>query len=367
MKKISQVMMLAIAVLGLLSCQKRAEQEQAGEQNIAAMPVEVIEVQRMSISEKLTFTGQIEAVRKENLTPDVGGKIDKIYVEAGDSVREGQLLVELDTRAIRLQLDGAQAGLAAAEANYKDARINKERMERLSRENAVSDQQLEKILLAFEASEAQVQQARAALKLARYQLDVSLLKAPFSGIVASQNAEVGDVINPMIGGMGAAGGVLTLMDFSRMNILVDVSHQDIVQLKKGQPAVLKLSAFPEKEFFGKVSIINFAADPITRKFKVEIQFPNPDGILRPNTFGEVIIDVSSHDNALVIPQTAVLENSFVFVVKNNQAVLTAVKIGLQNTSQVEVLEGLADGDRVIIRGNYGLEDGSPVSVKEEQK
>ncbi|MBU4253442.1 MAG: efflux RND transporter periplasmic adaptor subunit [Acidobacteria bacterium] len=367
MKKLTQVMIVLMAVIGLLSCQPPAEKEQAAEQSIAAAPVWIVEVQRQSISEKLTFTGSIEAVRKMNITPDIGGKIDKIYVEEGDSVREGQLLMELDTRAIRLQLDQTQAGLAASEANYMDARINKERMERLSRENAVSDQQFEKILLAYEAAEAQVQQARAALKLVLHQLDVSILKAPFSGIVASKNAEVGDVINPMMGGLGAAGGVLILMDFSRVNILIDVSHQDIVRLKKGQPAVVKLSVYPEREFLGKVSIINFAADPITRKFRVEIQAPNPDGVLRPNSFGEVVIDVNSHDNALVIPQSAVLENSYVFVMKNNQAVRTAVKLGLQNTSQVEVLEGLTDGDRVIVRGNYGLEDGSPVIVKEEQK
>ncbi len=365
MKKLTQVMITAAAVLSLLSCQPSAEQ--GGEQSAAAAPVGVVEVQRQSISEKLTFTGQIEAVRKVNITPDVGGKIDKIYVEEGDFVREGQLLVELDTRAIRLQLDQAQAGLAASEANYKDALRNRERMERLSRENAVSDQQLEKILLAYEAAEAQVQQARAALKLARYQLDVSIMKAPFSGIVASKNAEVGDVINPMMGGMGAAGGVLSLMDFSRVNILVDVSHQDVVRLKKGQSAVVKLNAFPEKEFVGKVSIINSAADPVTRKFRIEILASNSDGILRPNTFGEVVIAVESHENALVIPQMAVLENSYVFIMKNNRAVRRAVSLGIQNTALVEVLEGLADGDLVIISGNYGLEDNSPVIVKEEER
>ena len=359
--------MFAVLFFGVMSCRPPVGKEGIGEQTETAAPVGAIEIQRRSISEKLTFTGMIEAAKKVNLTPDVGGKIYKIHVEEGDSVKEGQILVELDTRAIKLQLEQVQAGLAAAEANFKDALRNKERMERLSRENAVSDQQLEKILLAYDAADAQVQQSRAALKLIRHQLDVSILKAPFSGIVASKNAEVGDVFNPLMGGIGTASGVLSLMDYSSVNVLVDVPQQDVVRIKKGQAAVVKLSMFPGREFPGKVTIINSAAGSVTRKFRIEIQVPNPDRILRPNTFGEVTIAVDSHDNALVVPQMAVLDNSYVFVIKNDRAVLTPVRLGLQNASLVEILEGLNEGDRVIIEGNYGLEDGTLVIVKEDQK
>lgn len=347
----------------LFSCQPPGQEEDAqasGEDSFGAAPVKVYEVKRMRISEKLNYTGLIEAWKEISVSPDIGGKIVAIHVEEGDRVQDGQLLAEMDTRTIRLQLDQAAAGVAVAEANSKDAQRNKERMERLSQEKAVSEQQYEKIMLAFEAAEAQLQQATAAKNLADHQLDVSLMKAPFSGIIASKNAEVGDVFNPMMGGLG----VLTLVDFSRIKIAIDVSHQDIVRIKKGQSALLQVSAFPEKTFQGRVSVVNLAADSMTKKFKVEVLVNNPDLTLRPNTFGEVTFEVETHEDALTIPQKAVLENRFVFIAKGNTAEKREVVLGLQNSAMVEIVNGISEGDLVIIEGNYGLDDGTEIEIKE---
>jgi len=252
-----------------------------------------------------------------------------------------------------------------AEANKKDAQRNMERMERLKSEKAVSDQQYEKVKLAYEAAEAQLQQARAALNLAEHNLDVSLMKAPFSGVVASRNAEVGDVINPMMGGFSPSSGVLTLMDFSRVKIEIDASHRDIVRIKKGQPAQLRVTAFPDKAFQGRVAIVNLTADPLSKKFKVEVRIDNPDLILRPNTFGEVTLEVSTHEDALVIPQKSVLESKYVFLVgENNQAQRREVTLGLQNADLVEIVNGLKEGDLVVMEGNYSLEDGAKIDIQE---
>jgi len=365
MKNIMKVKILIPTLLGvfLFSCQPSdpaAESQVSGEESFGAAPVKVYEVQRMRISEKLYYTGLIEAWKEISISPDVGGKIAAIHVEEGDRVQNGQLLAEMDTRTVLLQLDQAKAGVAVAEANYQDAQRNKERMERLSKENAVSEQQYEKIMLAFDAADAQLQQAKAALNLAQHQLDVSLMKAPFSGIIAAKNAEVGDVVNPMMGGAG----VLTLVDFSRIKIGIDVSFQDIVRIDKGQPVLLGVSAFPEMVFQGQVSVVNSAADPMSKKFSVEVLVNNPDLILRPNTFGEVTFEVDIHEEALTVPQKAVLENRFVFVAKGNTAEKREVVLGLQNSTTVEVIEGISEGDLVIVEGNYGLDDGTEIEIKE---
>jgi len=118
-------------------------------------------------------------------------------------VAKGQLLAELETESIRLQLKQAQAAVAVAEAAHADALRNKERMDRLIKENAVSEQQREKVQLAYDSAAAQLEQARAGLNLAQHALDISIMRAPFSGIIASKNAEVGDVINPMMAGSAA--------------------------------------------------------------------------------------------------------------------------------------------------------------------
>ena len=367
MKKIKfvKVFVALFLFLSFFSCRPQNKKEEVKEESFGAAPVKVFKVKKQKISEKLFYTGVIEAWKKINITPDVGGKIAKIHVEEGEKVRAGQLLAELDTRAIRLQLEQAKAALAVAEANYKDAQRNMERMERLKREKAVSDQQHEKITLAYEAAGAQLQQARAALNLTKHGLDVSLMKAPFGGVVASRNAEVGDVINPMMGGFAPTSGVLTLMDFSRIKIEIDVSHQDIMRIKKGQTALLRVTALPERVFQGRVAIVNMTADPLTRKFKVEARIDNPDLILRPNTFGEVTLEVSTHEDALVIPQKAVLENKYVFLVdENNNVGRKEVTLGLQNTDMVEIVKGLREGNLVVAEGNYGLEDGAKIDIKE---
>jgi len=360
---------LAAAVLAAAAaCKKPAAQTAAGAETFGAAPVKVFKVRRERITEKITYTGTIEALNKINITPEVGGKIAVIHVQEGDRVAKGQLLAELETESIRLQLKQAEAAVAVAEASHADALRNKERMDRLIKENAVSEQQREKIQLAFDAASAQLEQARAGLNLARYALDVSLMTAPYAGVVASKNAEVGDVINPMMGGFGGgAGGVLTLMDYSKVKIAVGISSEDIGRISKGQGAVLRVGSQPGRDFRGVVRVVNLTADPQSKKFGVEVVIDNPDGVLRPGTFGDLVFEVQSHENALVVPQIAVLENGYVFVVEGNKAVKKTVALGIQNTTMIEVLDGLAEGDTVVVEGNFGLEEGAALQVLEEVK
>jgi RND family efflux transporter MFP subunit len=367
-KRLSTILPASFVLAWLAFCKPPQQPAAKGqEQTFGAAPVKVFKAVRMRISEKLFNTGTIEAWQKINLTPDVGGKIARILVNEGDRVSKGQVLAELDTEATTLQLKQAQAALAVAQANFNNAQTNLERMERLSKEKAVSDQQYEQVKLGYDSAKAQLEQAQAAVNLAQHSLDVSILKAPFGGVVASKNAEVGDVINPMMGGFspGSAGGVVTLVDFSRVKIRVEVSGADIGRIQKGQTAILRVPTNPGQEFKGTVSVVNLAADPQTKKFGIEVRVDNPDQVLRPGTFGEVVIEVLSHEDALVIPQKAVLENKYVFLAQNGKAARKEITLGLQNTTMVEVTSGIAEGDLVIAEGNFGLEEGAPIEVSGE--
>jgi RND family efflux transporter MFP subunit len=361
-----KIFVVISAALVIAACQPPAQQtEQAREQeSVGAAPVKAYKVIRQKISDRLTYTGTIEPLHKMIITPEVGGKIAKIHAEEGAQVRKGQLLAELDTRSIRLQLEQAQASLEVAKANANDAEKNLKRMERLREENAISEQQLEKVTLAHESAQAQLKQAQAAVNLARHNLDVSMMRAPFSGIVASKNAEEGDVINPMMGGFSPNSGVLTLMDYGIVKIKIEVTQEDVVLIQKGQSAELFVSAYPNRTFEGRVTVVNLAADPVSKKFKVEIQADNPDYLLRPNTFGKVSLEISSREDVIVIPQAAILDNSYVFVVKENKVEHRNIEIGLQNDTMVEILSGLSEGELVVTEGNYGLEAGAPVDVTE---
>ncbi len=365
LSKLSGTGLLVLCLfLSFLSCQKTGQNKDVMENRSMATPVKTFVVKRESISEKFFSTGLIQAWKEITITPDIGGKIDKIHVKEGDMVKHGQLLAELDTRAFRLQLEQAEAGVLVADANREDAKRNMARMERLNTEKAVSEQQYEKIKFLYEASEAQLRQAQAVLNLAKHNVEVSRMRAPFNGVVASINADVGDVINPMMGGFFPNEGILTLMDYSRIKITVEVSQRDAARIEKGQFAHVEVAAFPGRSFPGSVSLVNQTADAQSKKFAVEVQLENQDRLLKPNTFGDITIIVAVHENVLVIPIKAVLEKNYVFVVQEETGKKVDVTLGLQNQDFIEVTSGLKVGDWVIIEGNFGLEEGTQIDVVE---
>ena len=352
-----------IVILSLSPSCRSDKTEAPAPSSLSAIPVTTVPVVRQKISEKVTYTGTLEAWQKINITPEIGGKVAKIHVEEGQHVRKDQLLAELDTKSLSLQSKQAEAAFAVAEANLRNAAKNKERMDRLLAEKAVSDQQYEQVKLGLDAAKAQLDQAQAAVNLARHALDVSLMKAPFDGIVASKNTQVGEVINPMMSGYAPASGVLTLVDYSRIKIGVDVSLSDIVRIEKGRPATVRAAAADAKTYSGTVTVVNSTADPLSKKFHCEVMVDNPSLTLRPGTFGSVVFEIHSHDGALVVPQRAVIDNTYVFLVQGAKAVKKKVSLGLKNSLLIEVTDGLKEGDQVIVEGNFGLIDGSLVEIK----
>ena len=280
---------------------------------------------------------------------------------------KGQLLAELETSSIRLQLKQAEAAQAVAEANQANAKTNLERMDRLVKEDAVSDQQHEQVKLAFDAAVAQLAQAQAAVNLAKYSLDVSIMKAPFAGVIASKNAEVGDVINPMMGGFGGgAGGVLTLMDYSKIKLAVAISSEDIGRIRKGQEAVLRVGSLPGRDFRGTVNVVNLTADPLNKKFGVEVVIDNPrrgpeaGHVRQPRLRGPVPRQRPGRP-------AGGHPRKFLRLRRRGRQ-------GGQEARHARPPEHDHDrsprrprptGESVIVEGNFGLEEGAPVQILEE--
>jgi RND family efflux transporter MFP subunit len=217
----------------------------------------------------------------------------------------------------------------------------------------------------LEAAQAQKDQAEAAVNLAKHNLEVSLMKAPFDGVIASKNAEEGDVINPMMAGMSASSGVLSLANYSRIKVKFDVAPEDIHKISRGQKVYLEGYDLPGQRFEGEISVVNSAADLQTKKFRVEALINNPELQLKPGMFGQVIIEVKSKENVLVVPLKALLENSYVMVVEGDKAVRKNVTTGLKNKDLIEITSGLNENDLVIVEGNFGLPDGNPVEIQNE--
>jgi RND family efflux transporter MFP subunit len=353
--------LIVILSISIISCKGKSKNENTSVETL--FPVYVDRVERRTIERTLSFVGNLEPIDKATIVPDISGKLWKIYVDVGERVKKGQVLAELDHRHIDLQLEQARAGFEVAKANLEDARTNYLRMEKLYKENAISSQQFEKIKLAYESAQSQFQQAQAALNLAQYQRDVSIMKAPFDGVIVERLAEEGDVINPMMGGFGSRGGVLVLMNFSKIKVDIDVSEKDILQIKKGQRAYLEVSSIPDRRFIGEVTIVNLAADSMTKTFKVRTEFENPDLLLKPGTFGTVTVVTEVKKDVLAIKKEGLLENS-VFVVENGIAQKRNVKTGIENKTHVEIIEGLREGELYVVEGVIGLKDRAKVKIIE---
>ncbi|NOZ57306.1 MAG: efflux RND transporter periplasmic adaptor subunit, partial [Calditrichaeota bacterium] len=331
---------LALLVLGS-GCGRRGGGKQG--QGGAATWVRVVPAAVKAIAQTLKHTGQVQAWRVANVGPEIGGRIARIYVQEGDWVKKGQVLAELDTRSMRLQKEQAEAAVAVAKANLETAQRTWERISRLHEQGMVTDQDFEKAELGLKSAKAQLQQAKAALHLAEYQLDVAIMKAPFDGVVTGKWHEEGDVVNPMMGLAGRGSGVLTVVDPTRVKVTVQLPPSEVALVRKGQKAFLEVATKPGTRFYGEVTWVNPGADPGSKTFSAQIVCKNPGLAIKPGVFADVTIVVQEHSQAIVVPRVAVLGDSVVFVVENNVAKERRVRVGLKNKDEVELLDGVRPG------------------------
>ncbi len=336
------------------------DEKQVGEEEY--IPVRVIKASTGKIENVLSFTGNIEPWRRLNILPEVGGKIEHIYVEIGDRVKEGTVLAELDRETFELRLKQAEAGLAVAKSAYEDAKRNYQRAEELWKSGSMSQQQFEKIQLAYNSAKSQLQQAEAGLDLAKWQMKVSIMRAPFSGIISGKYLSEGDMINPQMPG---APGVLTLIDISKVKIKVNASEEEVIKIRNGQSALIKVRSYPDREFNGEVYAVNSAANPITRTFEVQIAVKNSGEFLKAGGFARVKIITDTKDNVIVVPTDVLLgteRDRHVYIVEGQQALKRFVQLGIIQNGLAEIVSGLKEGELVVASGQQMLQHGSRIRV-----
>ena len=326
------------------------------------VPVEILVADKGEIEQRFEFTGTIDTWKKLNLLPDVGGKISKIYVNIGDRVNKGDVLAELDQITFKLRLEQAEAGAAVANAAFASAERNYKRALKLKQEGSMSIQQFEQIETGYESAKAQLKSATAALDLAKWQIDVSIIKAPFSGVITARYLNEGDMINPQMPG---APGIVQLMDLSNLKIQVWASEKEVQLIKKGQTVLVYPDALNGSIINGVVQNVNMAANPATRTFLVEVKVPNQNYLLKAGMFCRLEIVVNKKSDTIIIPSDAVLGRTgdyHVFVVKNKRAQRQNVVTGIRQNTKVEILTGISTGDSVIVTGQEIVMQGSPVEV-----
>jgi RND family efflux transporter MFP subunit len=338
----------------------------------------------------LNASGYVTARRQATVSSKITGKVLDVLVEEGMEIREGQVLAHLDNATLsrQLALSEAQLGsqkqaLAETEVRLKEAELSRKRMRRLKDQGISTQADVDAADAAADSLKARlalgrqdVAVAEQQVSLARQYLDDTVIRAPFSGIAVSKDAQPGEMISPVSAGGGfTRTGICTLVDMKSLEIEVDVNESYIHRVKPGQKAIATLDAYPEWQIPSTVIMPVPTADRQKATVKVRLSFDQLDPRILPDMGVKVaFLDEPQAGSAAApakpaveIPRAAVRKDGdrdVVLVVKDGKVERRAVGLGPAAGDAVTVLSGLASGEQVIIEGPADLKDGTEVAVKQ---
>ena len=340
MKTINAIKLAAIASLAALSaCSGGRKVEQAPVQEQKTPLVEAYTSALQIVPQTRIFSSTVQANIVNNISPQTAGRIIKLNVEIGDFVKAGQVLAEI----YRVQLDQAALRL-------KNEETELERSRQLYSEGGISQSDFEAMELSFKVSKSSYDNL----------LENTVLRSPVNGVVTARNYDRGDMYS-------MSSPIYTVQQITPVKLLVAVSESDYTKVKKGDKAVIVTDALPGEEFTGEVIRLYPVMDAATHTFNVEIQVRNSSARLRPGMYARVTLNLGNN-NSIVIPDQAVIKQQgsgqkSVFVIKDDNTVEShIVTLGRYFDNQYEILSGLSEGDRVVVKGHASLKVGDKVEV-----
>lgn len=342
MKTIFRTMFVAVAVIMTAGCGNTSSKKtETVEVTVADPTVSVAQVFVREVPQEAVYTSTVQAYVKNNIAPQMAGRITKINVEIGDFVKEGQILAEID-----------KAQLLQAQLQLQNQEVELQRLKSLYEEGGLSQSDYDAIQMQYNVLKTQVENL----------IENTTLRSPINGVVTARNYDVGDMYAMSM-------PIFTVEQIVPVKLLVGVSETDYSKVKKGDSVVVTADAIPGKTFYGKVNRIYPTVDPATRTFTVEVKIDNNYKTLRPGMFVRATVNFGTNNN-VVIPDVAVVKQQgsgerFVYVLNaDNTVTYKKVVLGRRMGAEYEVLEGLEDGDRIVIGGQIRLKDGVKVIVNE---
>lgn len=339
----------------------------------------------------LNASGYVVARRQATVSAKVTGKVAEVLIEEGMDVKEGQLLARLDDQTTRPQLDLAERQLDAANKNLQEVEVrlaeaerNLRRTQQLRTDKLVSEQALDTaesevaaLRARLEALKSEVKVAQSSVRVRAQDLDDLLVRAPFTGVVVSKDAQPGEMISPISAGGGfTRTGIATVVDMDSREIEVDVNEAFINRVKAGQKAEAVLDAYPDWTIPSHVINIVPTADRQKATVRVRIGFDQLD----PRILPDMGVKVSFLDDragepttvasrpAVRVPAGAVIkegDTAFVWRVNDDAVERVAVRTGGERNGQIELLSGINAGDVLVGKPVDGLAEGAPVKKKAE--
>lgn len=315
-----------------------------------SIPVGIEQVQRDAIAAYVSTTGTVQAWHEEQVMTEVGGLLRLVQpVTTGQVVSAGRPLAELENQEYLLDVRVESQKMA-----MENARRELEKQEALFAEGGVTEKELE--VARRSALDAKLNYEVAVLKAGKVQV-----QAPISGFITGlQTGADGTRVS-------AGFRICTIMDYKRVLIPVKLPNADLRRVQRGLEVLINNYAMPDEVFTGRVTTIDPTIDSQTRAFTATIQAPNPKLLLRPGMFVKVDIVLEHHDQAIIIPKTALQirdNRPVVFVVEGAIAEMREVAIGIETRETAEIVTGLGEGERLVVKGHETLRDKSKVRVVE---
>ena len=287
-----------IAVIGIAGCTSAPQQS-------APVPSEAI--QRRDIVVDAQATGTVEPINVVDVKSRASGQIIKMAVEVGSVVRQGDVIVQIDTRDVQNQFDQAQANAKAAEASLSVADAQRKRSDELFKGKVITRAENETADLQFAQATAQVVSARASLDIAKQRLEDAVVRAPISGTIIAKNVSLGTIITSSLNAVGGGTTLVQMADLSKVRSRALVNETDVGGLRAGQEVKVTIDAYPDRPFRGTVEKIEPQAvvQQSVTMFPVLISLRNEEGLLRPGMNGEVSVTIDKRQGVLAVSNDAV--------------------------------------------------------------
>lgn len=381
MEKIAKFALRALVVLAIVVAGVLGARYLTRPQPVAVV-LTAVERGEVQATVSNTRAGTVKACRRSKLAPATGGQVARLSVREGDRVQGGQILMIIWNDDLEARVQLAESEELAASARVQEACLNAEvakreaeRQQRLASQRLVAEEIVDRATTEAKAREAACQAARAAREVsrsstaaARADLARTVLRAPFDGVVAEVNAELGEFVTPSPPGIPTPPAV-DLIDYGCLYVAAPIDEVDAPAIRTGMPACVSLDAFPERRCQASVRRIApyvLDVEKQARTVEVEVEFGSESGSdgLLPGYTADVEIVLEKRDNVLRVPTECVLENSRVLVYRDSDATLELRKFeaGISNWRYTEVLSGLEEGERVVVSvGREGVEAGALVT------
>jgi RND family efflux transporter MFP subunit len=324
--------------------------------------VKTVQVKIQPVQERLSYAGTVQPIEKVRLSTKIMGWVEAIYYEEGDKVQKGATLVKLRSEELDAKRAQAEAAMAEADAQFKNASINLKRIESLFEKKAATQKELDDMRTAFTSAQARKKAAQEMKKEVEGLLLYTALTAPFDGVVARKMIEVGDLANP-------GQPIMAVEDMSQVKIVAKVPEKEIQNFKVGGPAIVQVQASDTgtngQHYEGVIHQIVPAADPVSRQFEVKVLLDHPDQTIKSGMFARIFIGKSGRTTLLVPRETVFRRGQLqgLFVVDSeNKARLRWIRTGTRYGNQIEILSGLNPGELVVTEGASLLLDGQTVEV-----